>query len=108
MVHAPFALSQRRSTKTLGLFAGRGCCMSLFAKKTAYEELERKETAARNKAFELVKQFHHVPLKILAELPTDAPEKQAYNLYKFYFNVWRTYADRKLALTLAQAELRRR
>ena len=75
---------------------------------TNYEELERKEKAARDKAFELVKQFKDVPLKKLAELPTAAPEKQSYNLYKFYFNCWRTYAARKNALTLAQAVLRRR
>ena len=75
---------------------------------TNYEELERKEKAARDKAFELVKQFRHIPMEKLAELPTAAPEKQAYNLYKFYFNCWQKYADLKLALTLAQAELRRR
>lgn len=75
---------------------------------TNYEELERKEIAARNKAFELVKQFRDVPMEKLAELPTTAPEKQAYNLYKFYFNCWQKYASLKNALTLAQAELRKR
>ena len=88
--------------------------MSLFAKKTAnprytnYEELERKETAAIQKALAYTRSWYDLTPYQIAELPTADPKKQDYYMYRFYFNCAQVYARRKNALTLAQAELRRR